>query len=324
MRVATAACTVGTPRATGRNTPAAGGGPASAGLPLSTSSGIRQESWASSASATSTGDSVPTDSGEDLMAADSVAVSTAVALSTVAAATVEPVAAQGTGGIPMSSWRSLIVAVTLLLGAALATAWPAGPVAAAEDVPPVANQESSPRLADRPFRVEGTAGARRQGQTRIIGYVYNESDHDAANVQLRISELDASGRTVKSVIKPMGNPVPAAGRAFFDLQVPNTSPSYRVEVESFGFMDNPWTTKRTEQLLANAGFHMKLADTPEERANQLYYVYADPDLCKCLYVGTSMQYERALQESFANDQLIAIGEQLNALAWDLWAPWPWY
>ncbi len=286
------------------------------------------------------------------MAADSVAVSTAVALSTVgavstaavgteAAATVEPVAAQGTGGIPMSSWRSLIVAVTLLLGAALATAWPAGPVVAAEDVPPVANQESSPRLADRLFRVEWTAGASSQGQTRIIGYVYNESDHDAANVQLRISELDASGRTVKSVIKPMGNPVPAAGRAFFDLQVPNTSPSYRVEVESFGFMDNPWTTKRTEQLLANAGFHMKLADTPEklanlstltprrtlipqERDNQLYYVYADPDLCKCVYVGTSMQYERALQESFANDQLIAIGEQLNALAWDLWAPWPWY
>ncbi len=241
----------------------------------------------------------------------------------------------------MSSWRSLIVAVTLLLGAALATAWPAGPVAAAEDVPPVANQESSPRLADRLFRVEWTAGAGSQGQTRIIGYVYNESDHDAANVQLRISELDASGRAVKSVIKPMGNPVPAAGRVFFDLQVPNTSPSYRVEVESFGFMDNPWTTKRTEQLLANAGFHMKLADTPEklanlstltprrtlipqERDNQLYYVYADPDLCKCLYVGTSMQYERALQESFANDQLIAIGEQLNALAWDLWAPWPWY
>ena len=82
----------------------------------------------------------------------------------------------------MNPWRSMIVAITLLLGAALATAWPAGPVAAADDVP----------LADRLFRVEWTAGASGQGQTRIIGYVYNESDHDATNVQLRISALDAS------------------------------------------------------------------------------------------------------------------------------------
>jgi hypothetical protein len=233
----------------------------------------------------------------------------------------------------MSSWRSLIVAVALPLAAALATAWPAGPVAAAED---------GPRLANRLFRVEWTVGTSNQGQTRIVGYVYNESEHDAANVQLRISELDASGRTVGSVIKPMGGEaVPAAGRAFFDLQVPNTSPFYRVEVESFGFMDNPWSTMRTEQLLAATGFEMKLADTPEKLANlstltprrtlipqerddRLFYVYADPDLCKCLYVGTSSQYERALQKGFASDQFIAVGEQLNALAWDLWETWPLY
>jgi hypothetical protein len=240
----------------------------------------------------------------------------------------------------MRSWRSLIVTVALLLGAAFVTAWPAGPVAAAENEPP-ANQGSSPRLADRLFRVEWTAGASGQGQTRIIGYVYNESDHDAENVQIRISELDASGRTVRSVIKPMGDPVPAAGRAFFDLQVPNTSPSYQVQVESFGFLDNPWMTKGTEQLLAAAGFEMKIADTPEklanlstltprrtlipqERNNQLYYVYADPDLCKCLYVGTSTQYEQALQKSYESDQSIAVGQQVNALAWELWAPWPWF
>src|SRR5712692_7503498 len=44
MRVATAACTVGTARATGRNTPGAGAGPACAGLRPSTNSGIRPES----------------------------------------------------------------------------------------------------------------------------------------------------------------------------------------------------------------------------------------------------------------------------------------
>src|SRR5438445_9947053 len=113
-----------TARATGMNTPGAGAGLASAGLLPSTNSRIRPESWASSARAISTGDSVPTDSREDLPAADSLAVSTAVALSMVgavstaaggteAAATGEPPAGQGTGGIPMSSWRSLIVTAAL-------------------------------------------------------------------------------------------------------------------------------------------------------------------------------------------------------------------
>ena len=141
----------------------------------------------------------------------------------------------------MNLRRPLIVAVALLVGAALEIAWQAGPVPAAEEVP---------QLADRFFRVEWTTGASSQGQTRIVGYVYNESDHDATNVQLRISELDASGRTVRSVIKPTGEPVPAAGRVFFDLQVPGTSPSYRVAVESFGLIDDPWTTKGTEMRMA--------------------------------------------------------------------------
>ena len=37
-----------------------------------------------------------------------------------------------------------------------------------------------------------------------------------------------------------------------------------------------------------------------------------------------MQYERARQQSYENDQSIAVGQQLNALVWDLWAPWPWF
>src|SRR5712671_7987433 len=75
MRVATATCTVGTARATGRNTPGAGAGPACAVLRPSTNSGIRPESWASSAWAVSTGELRPTDSGADFTAADSLVVS---------------------------------------------------------------------------------------------------------------------------------------------------------------------------------------------------------------------------------------------------------
>src|SRR5438105_5389979 len=233
----------------------------------------------------------------------------------------------------MNRWRSPVFAVAVLLGAARVTRAPARGVAAGAE-PRVANQEAGPRLADRLFRVEWTAGGSGQTESRIVGYVYNDSRQDAVNVRLRISELDASGRTIRSVIKPMGDPVPALSRASFDLEMPGASPSYRVAVESFGLMDDPWATRTTEQLLAAVGFQMKPADTPEKLANlrsltprrtlipqangdRLYYIYADPDLCECLYVGTSVQYQRALQKSFETDQLVAIQQQLP-IVWGLW------
>ena len=58
----------------------------------------------------------------------------------------------------------------------------------------------------------------------------------------------------------------------------------------------------TEQALAVTGFLMKLGDSPEKLANlrslpprrlvpqerdgRVHYTYADPDACRCLYVGT--------------------------------------
>lgn len=98
-----------------------------------------------------------------------------------------------------------------------------------------------------------------------------------------------------------------------------------------------------EQVLSAAGFHMKLSDTPEKLANlrtlpprklvphqrngQLYYVYADPDVCKCLYIGTEAQYQQfqrlALEKRLADEQLMAAQNNLSAaLDWGLWDPWP--
>ena len=105
-------------------------------------------------------------------------------------------------------------------------------------------------------------------------------------------------------------------------------------------MPDRWATETTEQLLAAAGFDQKLADSGEKLANlrlltparrlvsrerngKLYYVYADPDLCKCMYVGTAAQYERARRQQLANDQLIAVQDHLSVpILEDLWAPWP--
>jgi hypothetical protein len=106
------------------------------------------------------------------------------------------------------------------------------------------------------------------------------------------------------------------------------------------------STLETEQVLAAAGFVMKLGDTPEklanlqamkprtllpqERGGRLYYVYADPEACRCLYVGTESQYQEyqrlVLEQRRADEELMAAQENLNAatLDWGIWDPWPWF
>ena len=101
----------------------------------------------------------------------------------------------------------------------------------------------------------------------------------------------------------------------------------------------------TEQALAAAGFVMKLGDTPDkladlrsqpprrlvahERDGRVYYTYADPDACRCLYVGTEAQYQDyqrdAIAKRIADEELMAAQDDLTAsVNWGLWAPWPWF
>jgi len=101
-----------------------------------------------------------------------------------------------------------------------------------------------------------------------------------------------------------------------------------------------------EQLLAAAGFKVRLADTPKkmahlqtlaqrklvihQRNSKVYYVYADALNCKCLYVGNEAAYQR-LQELQVERQ-IAAQQRLTAemnydaqMNWDLYGPWdPWW
>jgi len=205
--------------------------------------------------------------------------------------------------------RTALTIAAVLLGTGLVMTLPATVRAASEAEPHVATQAAAgAALADRFFRVEWSAGASERDQARIVGYVYNDYREDAVNVQLRISQLDESGRTVASILQPVGDTIRAGGRAFFDA----------------------------------AGFDKKVADTPERLAHlerltparklvahrrdgKLYYVYADPEMCKCLYVGTATQYRIALEKRMANEELVAMQEHQedDALLWALWAPWPW-
>lgn len=100
-----------------------------------------------------------------------------------------------------------------------------------------------------------------------------------------------------------------------------------------------------ENLLAAAGFQMRPADTPERLAQlqtlpplqmqmrtkdgSIVYTYADPDNCKCLWVGGPKQYQEyrrlALKQELAEDRLEAAeAEEDAALDWGMWGPWgPW-
>jgi uncharacterized protein YdbL (DUF1318 family) len=99
-----------------------------------------------------------------------------------------------------------------------------------------------------------------------------------------------------------------------------------------------------EQLLSAAGFQMKLADTPQKLAHlqemtsqklvphtkdgKLYYVYADPEFCKCLFVGNEPAYQKyqqlAIQQKLAQERLNAAAMNENAsMNWGLWGPFWW-
>lgn len=93
-------------------------------------------------------------------------------------------------------------------------------------------------IGDQFFHVEWSSVAGRDGHPRLTGYVYNDYEEPAMHVQLRISELDSTGRQRRVLVEPMDGTVPAKGRAYFDVPVPDHAP-YRVDVVSFEFLELP-------------------------------------------------------------------------------------
>ena len=92
--------------------------------------------------------------------------------------------------------------------------------------------------------------------------------------------------------------------------------------------------RSTEQVLAAAGFVAKPADTQAKLENlntmprklvshvedgNLVYSYADPDNCRCLYVGGDKEYSEFQKLSLEKE--IADERQMAAMDWDMWGPW---
>lgn len=105
-----------------------------------------------------------------------------------------------------------------------------------------------------------------------------------------------------------------------------------------------------DDMLAAAGFRIKLADTPERLAllkklpphkftmrttpnGSVSFLYADPTICKCLYYGDETAYatyrQMALAQQLADKRLMAAQMEQDASwnwrAWGpSWGPYGWY
>jgi hypothetical protein len=97
-----------------------------------------------------------------------------------------------------------------------------------------------------------------------------------------------------------------------------------------------------EDNLAAAGFIVSPANTPERQAmlkrlpphqfvqrvngDTVHYVYADPLVCGCLYVGTQQaynQYKRDQQQKNLADEQQMTAQMYSdpAWNWNAWGPW---
>jgi hypothetical protein len=87
-------------------------------------------------------------------------------------------------------------------------------------------------------------------------------------------------------------------------------------------------SRATERILSEAGFQTKAPDAPDElarvnalmprkivrreRNGEAQYVYADPDVCKCVYTGTEQQYQeyrRLARQQTIVDETTLVNEQ---------------
>jgi hypothetical protein len=100
--------------------------------------------------------------------------------------------------------------------------------------------------------------------------------------------------------------------------------------------------EQREDLLSAAGFIVRPANTPERQAmlhrlpphkftrrvngDVVHYVYADPLVCGCLYVGTQQAYNQykanELQQHLADEQQLTADTYSDAnWNWGAWGPW---
>jgi hypothetical protein len=94
-----------------------------------------------------------------------------------------------------------------------------------------------------------------------------------------------------------------------------------------GFEEKPATTPERQQELANLPpFKVIRHDLPPGHKVSFGYIYADPQFCRCVFVGGPKEYQQyaqaALQQRVANAQIQAAEAQQDAaFNWGMWGPY---
>ena len=93
----------------------------------------------------------------------------------------------------------------------------------------------SPESLARYFRLDWQVVPSSGGPT-LEGYVYNQTDMLATQMQLNIEELDSAGNVTGKTGTWVIGEVPPGNRSFFSARV-HQAASYRVAVQSFSWLD---------------------------------------------------------------------------------------
>lgn len=70
------------------------------------------------------------------------------------------------------------------------------------------------------------------GRGHVVGYLYNSSIKDAANVWLRVDRIEADGAVTTTYRRRVVGDVLSGGRSVFGVPVGDAAATYRVAVET--------------------------------------------------------------------------------------------
>jgi hypothetical protein len=82
------------------------------------------------------------------------------------------------------------------------------------------------------LRADWSVETTKSGRARLVGYLYNSSIKDAANVWLRVEQRGTDGAVSATSRTRLVGDIPSQDRLFFDVPVSGTAATYTVLVES--------------------------------------------------------------------------------------------
>jgi hypothetical protein len=105
------------------------------------------------------------------------------------------------------------------------------------DPTPPAGALPATSSVDSRLRLDWEVGTRHGGRPVIQGYIYNDYLRAAAEVQLLVEALDASGAVVSRDVGFVRGAVLFKDRAYFEVPIKTAGASYRVSITAFDWKD---------------------------------------------------------------------------------------